>query len=1142
MNETNAPKKPTGSSSDSEYLARLSFDPKLRDGFLNFFVTHTRVILLMMLMLMGWGAYAYNVLPRESNPEIKIPNVIVNTFYPGASPSDIEELVTKKIEKEVSAVKGVEKVTSTSSNSTSSIVVQFAASEDISDATRRVRDAVSTVKNDFPEEVTEPIVAEISFDDQPIMTMAITGPYDGFTLRAAAEKLQEEIEKVPGVREVNLSGGDKKEFSIAYDPAKLTTYGISPDTANQAVRLANQAIPGGNFDGQMFTYPIRSDGRFFDVETLGSIPVVSTASGAVVELADIAHIEERAIKRTILSRLSIGGTTPENAITLGIVKKTGGSIIDITSEARRITAELLPTFPGDMRTDVITDYSEQIAKDFNQLGHDFLLTIALVMITLILVVGFKEAIIAGLTIPLVFFATFGVMELTGTSLNFLSLFSLLLSMGLLVDDAIVVVSATKQYLRSGKFTPEEAVLLVLRDFKVVLLTTTLATTFAFLPLLLSTGIIGQFIKSIPITVSVTLISSLIIAVLINHPLAAALERIRFTRSVYWALFISALGLGTLSVLYLGGVAGFAGGALGFGVAILLAWYRYQRGGERAMVASELLMERELHSDELIKQKLIAQNSGESGFVNKLMHGVVHIDHIIPLYEKIVRYLISTRKRRVLTIVATLVLFVASVMLPVTGVVKSIFFPASDENTIFINIKGATGLRLEETDKAAMQVEAKLLAYPEIKNFSTIVGQGAGQGGGSSSYVAGITVALVDTKVRDIKSYDLATKIRTDVADIDGVEVTVDSESGGPPAGAAFEAQIRGADLRELSTIADELKKILATVPGVTSIDSSLDEAPAEYTFTFDQARLKLYGLDATSVGSTIRMAVSGTEVSTVLRDNDEIKVVARFDERALTTLQQLQDTVVLNRGGTPVYLRDVATVELKPSVSSISRIDEKRVVSVSAGVVGETSSTEVLAAFQAKMKEVGYQLPDGYTLTYGGENEENAKSVQSILQAMIIAAILIVATLVIQFNSFRKALLVLVTLPLALIGVFIGLAVFQVPLSFAGLIGILALFGIVVKNAIILVDKINANIGVGIPFVDAVVDAGKSRLEAILITSLCTILGLLPITISNDFWQALGSAIIFGLIFSSFLTLFIIPVLYIVLSSKREREPYVPQD
>ena len=1122
-------------SSDSRYLERLEFDPALRRGFFNFFVSKVRVVLLLIMLILGWGIYAYGQLPRESNPEVKIPVALVTTSFPGASPSDVEELVTKKIETGLATLKDVKKITSNSANSYSAISVEFEANADLENSIRSVRDKVSTVVKDLPADADAPTVNEVSFDDQPILTYALTGPYDGLTLREYADTLHDELEKIPDVRQVNVSGGDEREFSVAYDPSKLEVYGISATAANGAIAATNQAIPGGNFDGQQYSYPVRTDARFFDAPTLGNVIILHTPEGSAVYLRDVARVEETAIKQTVLSRLSVGGSEPENSVSIAIVKKTGGSILNTVSSANAMMDQMVPTFADGMHYAITEDFSEQINRDFDQLGHDFLLTILLVMVTLFLIVGLKEALIAGLAIPLVFSITFGIMQLTGTSLNFLSLFSLLLSLGLLVDDAIVVVSATKQYMKSGKFTPEEAILLVLRDFRIVLLTTTLATTWAFLPLLLSTGMIGAFIKSIPITVSVTLISSLVVALVINHPLAAVLERVRFTRNWFWLSVVGLLSFG-------GWLAHFrtfpllsAVGAM-FAVALWLLWWYFRSGGRQVTQDNQSLVAREQTDDELIKTKLREQGSHEeTGLGNRLVHGIIRFDRIIPVYERALRYVLSTRRRRVTTILATLALFIAAVVLPVVGLVKTEFFPASNEDLLFLNVTAPTGLKLSETDTVMRRVETTLRQYPEILNFSTIVGQpgespnrAGGSSGGDTSNKASATIKLNRPEDRTITSSALAQKIQTDLqAIVPEADVTVESQQGGPPSGAAFEAHISGDNLQELDRIATELRGTLETIPGAINADTSLKPAPADYTFTLDPVRLEFYGLDAASVGGTIRMAIAGTQVTTVLQDNKEIKVMATFDVERIPRLEDVGNLTIVNRAGTPVALKDVATITLKPSIDSITRIDQKRTVLLSSGVAPGARSNEILAEFQKRTAD--YLMPTGYTITYGGENEQNAESVASILRAMLIAGLLIVTTMIFQFNSFRQSFIVLVTLPLALIGVFVGLALFRLPLSFPGLIGILALFGIVVKNAIILIDKVNLNIRSGISFDESIIDAGKSRIEAIFITSVCTIFGILPITLSNATWQALGSAVIFGLMLSSFLTLFIVPLLFAVL-------------
>jgi len=518
-----------------------------------------------------------------------------------------------------------------------------------------------------------------------------------------------------------------------------------------------------------------------------------------------------------------------------------------------------------------------------------------------------------------------------------------------------------------------------------------------------------------------------------------------------------------------------------------------------------------------------------------MHGILNLDRLLPVYEKYLRKIIATQKTRLTTLAVVFGIFIFAVILPATGIVKSVFFPASDMDYVYIDIRNPIGQRIEETDKIAVQVEEKLLKYKEINNFSTIVGRASplSYSSKSESNIASVTITLKDKKYRKIKSYDLAEKIRKDLSDIKGSTITVSTPAGGPPSGSAFEAQIKGDDLNQLKEIAQALEPKLSSIKGVINTNISLKDASPEYTFTLDPIKMEQNYLNAAYVGSTLRMAISGNEISTVIKDNKEIKIVARFGEKNIPDLEDVQNLQILNLKKQPVFLKDVAKIELKPSVDTITRIDQKRTIILSSGANASTNSTQILAEFEKNIKD--YKMPSGYSISYGGENEQNTESVTSILLAMIIAIVLIISTMVVQFNSFRKTFIIITTIPLALIGTFIGMAIFNVPLSFPGLIGILALFGIVVKNAIILVDKININIRSGIPFEESIVDAGKSRLEAIFITSICTICGLIPITLSNEMWQSLGGAVIFGLMLSSFFTLFIVPTLYMTIIKEKDR-------
>ncbi len=1120
-------------SSDSRYLAKLQFRPELRRMWLNFFVTNFRVVILLIAVITAWGLYSFFTLPRESNPEIKIPIAIVMTPYPGASPSDVEEFVTKKIEAELSGLKGLKQLSSSSYNSLSSIQVEFDANQDVDDSIRRLRDKVNAVQPKITTEADDSVVTEISIDDAPIWSISITGPYDGFTLRSYAEDIKDELEKIGGVREISISGGDEYQYEVAYIPEQLLFYGLSVNQVNQIIAASNVAIPAGNFEQGSLIFPVRTDGRFTDIKSLGGIAISHTDSGSTVYLRDIAKVSETAVKKTTYSRLSINGGEPKNSVSLGLIKRQGSSVLETVDAAKRAVDTAIASFPPGITYDVTMDMAKEVRTSFDQLSHDFVITVLLVAVILFLIVGLKEAFVAGLAIPLVFFVSFGVLKMMGITLNFLSLFSLILALGLLVDDAIVVVSATKQYLNTGKFTPEEAVLLVLNDFKWVLTTTTLATVWAFLPLLFSTGIVGQYLKSIPITVSITLIASLFIALMINHPLAAVLERIRLTRRFFF-IIEALLIVFAAWMVYMGGIIFYTLGALAVVIEIYLIWW-YEHGGKGKTLDNAVLMEREWQDDGLIKQKLAEQGDRHNeSFSSRLIHGIIHFNIFLPIYEKYLRHYILDKKRRRRVLAGVVVLFVASIMLVATGVIRNEFFPPSDQDYVYIDMKTPVGTNLQATDSKAREVEKLLYSYPDIQSFTTTIGRGSpnsgnfGGGGVGSANIASIALTLREKGERSMKSFLFADVVRADLskARIPGLEINVASLAGGPPAGAAFEARVMGDDFETLTQVVNDLKPMLASIPGAINVNASLKDSVPEYTFKLDPKKLEENRLSAITVGSYLRTAIAGTELMKIVRDEKEIKLMATFDQGSIPTLQAIQNLQIANSRGEAVYLKDVAEIELKPAVDVIMRIDQRRTVLLSAGADSTTNGQALLAEFNKKLAT--YSMPSGYAIVYGGENEQNAESLVSVMRAMVIALILIVSTLIIQFNSFRKALIVLVPIPLALIGVFVGMAVFDVSLGLPGLIGILALFGIVVKNAIILVDKININIKSGIPFEESVVDAGKARLEAIFITSLCTIFGILPVTLSDEFWQALGSAVIFGLLLSSFLTLFIVPAFYLM--------------
>lgn len=1138
---------PEDQTSDSLYLDQLQFEPAKANKFLNFLLTNQRVIFLCIMAIMLWGIFSFQQLPLESTPEVKIPFGIVTVALPGASPSDIEELVVKKIEKKVVNLSGVKQVSSTASNSFGTVSVEFRAEEDLKDAIRRLRDAVDNAKANLPAEASEPLVSEVSFSNTPVWTIIVTGPYDNFTLRHYADQVKDELEKLPGTSQVNISGGDIAEIRVSYNPDKLNLYGLSMDQTNAIIRSNNITLPLGDLNISNFEYTLRVDGKFHTAQEIRNLPV-ATFSDSIIRLKDVADVSERAQERQSTTKFSINGGEPQNAISINVIKKTGAGLIDLIDAGKvRLDEMKGSTLPKDLQIETTYDVSQQTHDDFNNLSREALNTIILVTIILFLFVGLKEAFTAGIVIPLVFAATFGLMLMAGQTLNFLSLFSLILSLGLLVDDAIVVVQATKQYMATGKFTPEEAVLLVFKDFFNILLTTSLTTIFAFLPLLLASGIIGQFIRSIPLTASITLAASTIIAIAINHPMAAILERFRPTRGFFkfWVILLLLTFLGALYLLFTTGglFAIVLSSVLLFVIITLLLWYRASL--KKTLIRNEALLLEEIAFPEKIKAKLQHHYSehSEKTWFQKATSGVVKLDKITPHYERLLKWFLDKKFRSFLLIFIIILFFLGSLALPASGILKSEFLPASDQDLMYVNIEGAPGLILADTKKVADQVEQILLQESQIKNFSILLGQtgtsasrGGGMSGGSNSSGqtnrAQFAINLWPENERPIKekSYVYAQGLRKKLSTVQGAQVTLEELSGGPPTGADFQVQFSGTNLIELQKTANRYKDYLSAIPGVLNPTTSITLSPGEFTFKLKPEPMQLRGVTPAQVASTLRTALSGSEITSIIQGEDEMEIVAEYNPNSIRTLDQIKSLTLQNGRGQSFQLAEVADVSVGSSLTSISRLDQKRVIVLSSSVGKPALPNEVLAAFQQVLQD--HPLPVGYEATFGGQNDTNTESIFSILRAMIIAFILIIATLVIQFNSFRKAILVLLTIPLAMSGVFYGLTLVGFTLSFPTLIGLVALFGIVVKNAIMLVDKINLNLKVGIPFREAITDASKSRLEAIFLTSTATIIGMIPITLYDETWEGLGATLIFGLGCSTILTLLLIPIIFNLLFAK----------
>lgn len=1093
------------------YLHKLQFSPKLQDSWIAKYLGNPRLSILVLLIVVGIGLTSYLSLPKRLNPEVKIPLIIVSTVLPGASPNDVESLVTVPLENAAQSLENVSTVTSSSQDNVSVIQIEFTSGTDTEKAqsdTKSVIDAVS-----LPDEAMDPSVQKIDFENQPVWTFALIGTKDYASIARFAEILQDKLEELPSIDRVRTGGLETQEISIVINPTTATAYDINPFSLLQLVSGSLASFPSGNIRTENSSFTLAIDPQVTTIEDIRNLKL--SINNEIVPLSSIATISEKSKPGSYATYFASKNQEPTRAVIFDVYKTSSANIDKAVADAEHAIEEETGIHEGSFYIRSIQNTGELIDEQFGHLIRDFALTTVLVFAVLFIFLGARQAVVSFFAIPLTFLISFSVMRATGISLNFLSMFSLLLSLGLLVDDAIVVISAMTSYFRSGKFTPLQTGILVWKDFLVVILTTTLTTVWAFLPLLLAGGIIGEFIKSIPIVVSSTLIASFFVAMFLTLPFMVILLKPQIPRRV--SIFLQILLILILLVVF------FFIAPKGIFMVVSIA----------ALVLAVLVTVVIWGALVGRTKDVISTRTQKSTALKRVPHfvdnGFISFEKIGIKFEHLLERVLSSKKNRRRVIVMVIIFSVFSYLLLPFGFVKNEFFPPADQTNLYVSLELPSGTNISVTEKEAVVIINKLRSHEDVSYVTSDMGQAFSDMGGTTG-AGGNTVlfslTLPERGERKQDSIQIAQDLRSEFKSYAKGTITVTEVSGGPPAGAAIQIKLLGEDLSVLDTHAEKVISFLKNQPGVIDPKKSIKEGTSKVVFIPNTEIMASYGVSVNTVGSMLRTFASGLKLDSAKLTGDkteELDITLRMGdgEQRIEDLYSL--SVATQQGNIP--LTTLGKFELKPNPTLISREGGERTVSITAGVTPNVTTSEVNAKLE-KFADTSLRLPDGYTWKTGGVNEENQQSINSMLQAMLLSFTLILATMVVQFSSFRKAVMVMLVIPLSISGVFIIFAATGTPLSFPALIGILALFGIVVKNSILIVDKITANEKHNMPFVASIVDATESRLEPIALTTLATIMGLIPITLSDPLWRGLGGAIIAGLVFSGTIMLFFIPVVY----------------
>ena len=1072
--------------------------------FWSFFTNKRNFSFLVLIALITAGLFSLITIQKESNPEVNVPVGFVVTSLPGASAVDVESLITNEIENAiVGSLDDVNTITSVSSQGISQVTVEFNANADLDKSIQDLKDEVDTAIPELPEEAEDPFVQQIDFSQDPVLTFAIAGDLPLSQFADLGRQLQDELETVIGVSNVSLSGAPEREIQVVVSPEALRAHDLTLNEVVSAIRNSNVNLPVGSITQSGVIYNLQFDAELTDPSEVGSV-VVKNLDGQLLYVRDVALVSDGLADISSLSRVSVDGSPSLSSLSFNVQKRAGSDVTDITKAVNERLTELQE--PGELLEGLqvltIFDTGELLREDLTTLTSSGLIAVALVMSILLLVIGWRESLVAGLAIPLSFMIAFVGLLVSGNTLNFVSLFALILSVGILVDSAIVIVEGIHTNMKADPLgDKKEAALKTIANFHGPVTAGTMTTVAVFVPLFFISGIVGEFIKSIPFTVISVLVASLVVALGFVPLIASLLLRRRTTSQL------------EEKQEHLTKLA--------------LDWYK----NKLQLILGHRRREN-LFLAAVIGLFLATPVLPIKGLFAAILFGAI--------VGSIIFFMLGRNWNTLVIIPITIVAIVASgfvvSFLPAFATMQVEFFPGGDEDYLIVEVEMPQGTTIEATEIEARKVEEFLYAEPDIASFVMTVGASSafsGDGGSSGAKFANAFIELRDD--RELTSLELGDVLTEKLSAIKTSEIRVNQLAGGPPVGTPVVITFKGDDLDVLEGLAVEAGRILKTIDGTSSVTTSTKNDSTEFVFSVDKDKATLLGLEPSVIASTIRTAVFGSEATTINTNEDDIDVIVKLalnrdfatphdtNETTVDTIKQIE----ISTPNGPILLGSVIEADIQKGSASIRHEEEKRVATAASQLAADGNVAEINAEF-ASRAETELNVPDNVEMVIGGENEETDQSFAEMGYAIIAGLILMFSIIVLMFNSFRHAVYVLAPAFLSFIGIAIGLTITGNALSFPTLMGLIALIGIVVNNSIILIDVMNKlrRGNPDWPMYQVVVEGASSRLRPIVLTTITTVIGIIPLLFASSLWAPLALSIIFGLSFSVVITLIMIPVIY----------------
>lgn len=1096
-------------------------------------------IYVLAIIISVFGIFSYNSIPKEQFPEIVIPTILVNTIYPGTSPTDIENLITKPLEKGMKSISGVKKVTSSSVQDFSVISVEFQTDVEVAEAKQKVKDEVDRAKKDLPKTgITEgPTVMDIDLSQIPIMYINLSGKYTLDRLKKYAEVMQDRIEGLKEITRVDIVGALNREIQVNVDMYKLQAASLSFNDVIGQISSENVTISSGGIDMQGMKRSVRVVGEFKDVETLKNV-VVSSSRGAKIYLKDIAEVKDTYADRESYARLN-----GENVITLNVIKKSGQNLLDASDKIKEITQDLEANkFPKDLKITTTGDQSIYTRTTLKDLNNTIIIGFILVTIVLMFFMGLTNAIFVGLSVPLSMFLAYIFMPSIGFTMNMLVMFSFIFALGIVVDDAIVVIENTHRIFKKQKMDISTAAKFAAGEVFIPILSGTLTTLAPFFPLAFWPGVIGKFMMFIPVTIIITLTASLFVAYIINPVFAVTFMKPDEEE------------IQTLSRKRIFTITGIIAG---LGVVFHMAGF--------PAVANLILF---------IALSFMAHNIWGYKVILHFQHYI--IPKTLDKYERFLNWVLEKRRPYFLLYGLTGMLFVTMFIMGMFAP-KVVFFPDMEPNAIYTLIKLPVGTDIKVTDSITYEVEKRVMkvvgnSNPLVESVISNVAVGASESefdiGNSTPNKGKVTVNFVEFSKRNGEStVPYMQSIRDAVKGIPGAEITVSMPEGGPPTGKPINIEITSDDFEELTTTADRLIKYINSkqIPGIEELKSDFDKNKPEVVIEIDRVRANQLGISTGQIGMELLTAIYGNEASKYREGEDQYPIQVRYQYDQRSNIDKLLNTKITFMDMSTGQLKQVplatlAKVTYLNSYSGINRLNSKRIVTVSSNVLTGYNANEIVASIKEALPD--FEKTDAVDIKITGEQEDQEESGAFLGKAMLLALCLILFIMITQFNSLSKPLIIITEVIFSVIGVLLGFIITRMPISIVMTgMGMVALAGIVVRNGILLVEFTDILKERGLKTRDAIIQAGKTRITPVMLTAMAAILGLIPLAIGFNidfvglfrsfephihfggdnvaFFGPLSWTIIFGLSFATFLTLIFIPVMYYIMYAgkvKMERQ------